>query len=356
MWLRKYLAVALILACAACASAARLVWDANTESDLAGYKIHYGLASGQYTNTVDVGNVTTWPIPSAWPRNQNYYFAATAYDNEVPVHESGFSNEAIYYANPAKASNVGYSLSEVNNMAAAIRTNKGTLTNGSRSNSVLPAPSTIVNGDILLAILIVGNSAAPSVTPPAGFSEITGYPIVYGKTDPWYVNIHAFVKVASSESGNYTFTHTTAYSEGIIYAISGADTSSPETPNATNASYTGGEPFSGQTWTAPGLTTSRDGSAVFFVAACWDAAGPTVPPTGTTPTFAEDFDGGSGGVFYAASGILATAGATGNKSTANANASSSSPWGAGLICIQSAGAAGASIVPILLNQYRARRQ
>ena len=69
-------------------------------------------------------------------------------------------------------------------MAAAIRTNKGTLTNGSRSNSVLPAPSTIVNGDILLAILIVGNSAAPSVTPPAGFAEITGYPIVYGNTIP----------------------------------------------------------------------------------------------------------------------------------------------------------------------------
>ena len=63
MWLRKWIAVALILACAACASAARLVWDANTESDLAGYKIHYGLASGQYTNTVDVGNVTDMAYP-----------------------------------------------------------------------------------------------------------------------------------------------------------------------------------------------------------------------------------------------------------------------------------------------------
>jgi hypothetical protein len=31
-----------------------LAWDANTEPDLAGYKVHYGTASGSYTTSVDV--------------------------------------------------------------------------------------------------------------------------------------------------------------------------------------------------------------------------------------------------------------------------------------------------------------
>jgi len=37
-----------------------LAWDPNTESDLAGYKIHYGTTSRSYTSTVDVNRVTTY--------------------------------------------------------------------------------------------------------------------------------------------------------------------------------------------------------------------------------------------------------------------------------------------------------
>ena len=35
-------------------------WDANGEADLAGYKIYYGTSSGNYTNSVDVGNTTSY--------------------------------------------------------------------------------------------------------------------------------------------------------------------------------------------------------------------------------------------------------------------------------------------------------
>ncbi|HEX8947797.1 MAG TPA: fibronectin type III domain-containing protein [Dissulfurispiraceae bacterium] len=75
-----------------------LSWDAPTTytdgtalSDLAGYKIYIGASPGNYTKSVDVGNVTTCTIDSLSLAPGTYYFAATAYDAEGK--ESVFSNE-----------------------------------------------------------------------------------------------------------------------------------------------------------------------------------------------------------------------------------------------------------------------
>ena len=67
-----------------------LAWDANTDPDLAGYKLYYGNSSGSYQFSVDVGNVTSYTL-SGLLEGQIYYFAATAYN--VSQNESGFSNE-----------------------------------------------------------------------------------------------------------------------------------------------------------------------------------------------------------------------------------------------------------------------
>jgi fibronectin type 3 domain-containing protein len=67
-----------------------LAWDANTESDLAGYKIHVGTASGSYSTTIDVGNVTGFIVTALQPGTQ-YYFVVTAYN--WGGLESGVSNE-----------------------------------------------------------------------------------------------------------------------------------------------------------------------------------------------------------------------------------------------------------------------
>lgn len=66
-------------------------WNPNTESDLAGYKLYYGTSSGNYTTTIDVGNVVTHTIPDL-ATGAIYYFAVTAYDTSD--NESGYSNEA----------------------------------------------------------------------------------------------------------------------------------------------------------------------------------------------------------------------------------------------------------------------
>jgi len=72
------------------AGTATLSWDPNTESDLAGYRIHYGTASGSYTEIRDVGLVTEHTIDNLTD-GQTYYFAVTASDTSN--NRSGFSNE-----------------------------------------------------------------------------------------------------------------------------------------------------------------------------------------------------------------------------------------------------------------------
>ena len=75
------------------AGSVRLAWDANTETDLAGYIMYYGVASRTYTNAIDVGNVTTGAISNLVDGTM-YYFAVTAYNTSGL--ESDFSNEVIY--------------------------------------------------------------------------------------------------------------------------------------------------------------------------------------------------------------------------------------------------------------------
>jgi len=59
-----------------------LAWDPNTEPELAGYRIHYGFLSDQYSSSVDVGNQTSYTLSNLGD-GKTYYFAATAYDREV---------------------------------------------------------------------------------------------------------------------------------------------------------------------------------------------------------------------------------------------------------------------------------
>ena len=87
------LLVALLISVWARAEQVTLAWDANTEPDLAGYRVHYGTASGSYTSSVDVHKVTTSSIGTL-TAGQTYYFAVTAYN--ASGNESGYSNQVSY--------------------------------------------------------------------------------------------------------------------------------------------------------------------------------------------------------------------------------------------------------------------
>ena len=69
---------------------ATLSWYPNTETNLAGYKIHIGTAAGIYNATVDVRNVTSYNL-SNLAIGTTYYFAVSAYDTAGT--DSALSNE-----------------------------------------------------------------------------------------------------------------------------------------------------------------------------------------------------------------------------------------------------------------------
>jgi len=84
-----------VLACSAVAAAqsATLAWNANTESDLAGYRVQYGTVSGNPSTTVDVGNVTQRQF-TGLQAGVTYYFRVKAYNTAND--ESAPSAEVSY--------------------------------------------------------------------------------------------------------------------------------------------------------------------------------------------------------------------------------------------------------------------
>src|SRR5262245_19942503 len=74
-------------------SSATLAWDPNSESDLAGYFVYFGQQSGQYSQKIDAGNVTSTRITNL-VAGTTYYFALTAYNTGRL--ESPFSSEIVY--------------------------------------------------------------------------------------------------------------------------------------------------------------------------------------------------------------------------------------------------------------------
>lgn len=76
-----------------------LAWNPNPESDIIGYRLYYGKVSGQYSQSVDAGNTTTFTL-TGLSAGTVYYAVVTAY-NTFGL-ESLPSNEISFEANPAE--------------------------------------------------------------------------------------------------------------------------------------------------------------------------------------------------------------------------------------------------------------
>jgi hypothetical protein len=80
----------LFFAAPAFAAQIRVAWDANTEPDLAGYRVYWGAASGSYGTPQSAGLNTAHTI-TGLTAGLTYYVAVKAFDSSN--NESGFSNE-----------------------------------------------------------------------------------------------------------------------------------------------------------------------------------------------------------------------------------------------------------------------
>lgn len=217
-------------------------------------------------------------------------------------------------------------------MAIAVASVSNTPLHGSRTNTTITAPTGITNGDLLVAVLFVGHaSTLPllTVTPPAGWSEETNSPSGIDDTDPYEVSIRVYHKVASGESGDYTFTHAAAETQGYMYRLTGADTSNPidATPAATQYSSS-----NGQTTTYGSVTTVTNGCFLIFCEADWDGPG-SGTVSGSTPTIALRR---AGTVTWLGDGTQTTAGATGSRTRINGNSGATGRWASLVVPIRPA--------------------
>jgi Fibronectin type III domain len=74
----KFVSFLLFILTAHCADVS-LSWNANSESDLAGYRLHWGITSGSPAQHRDVGNVTTATI-TGLETGVRYFITVTAYN------------------------------------------------------------------------------------------------------------------------------------------------------------------------------------------------------------------------------------------------------------------------------------
>lgn len=222
---------------------------------------------------------------------------------------------------------------------AAAHVSASTLGYGTRTNTVLSAPATITDGNCLEIYLYLANGITP--TAPAGFTLVKNTRISTMGAGSDVMDIWHWRKTASGESGSYTVTHASTQSAGYIGNVSGGDSASNFEDFAATSNAVDG---AGGNYTATGGTTTVNDSLVTMAFVSWDDNSPVTPPGGTTPTFTERFDDGTG-VLWVGNGVMATAGATGDKTATGTAQSAFGGYIAVLTSVKATGGGGGSTQP-----------
>jgi len=147
------------------------------------------------------------------------------------------------------------------------------------SSLVVTPPSGIVDGDILIA-WAVSDAATGSISWPAGFTEMSGSPL----RSTWSnQSLYVALKVASSESGNYTLTATGGAIVGGVLAVSGREASvTPHRSSAVANNNGNGTPW---TITSDAFASATSSTCdIIWIAGSDAGDGPVThtPPAGMT--------------------------------------------------------------------------
>jgi hypothetical protein len=109
-----------------------LTWKANTESDIAGYKIYYGGYTGySYTNVIDAGNVLTYTLPAGVSIDEN--ISVTAYDASKTGTDDQLNGNESWYSPANKAPAIAV-ISTIIPTERQVQLNWGVVTNANKYN------------------------------------------------------------------------------------------------------------------------------------------------------------------------------------------------------------------------------
>ena len=154
-------------------------WTANPEADVIGYKLLYGSASGTYTTTIDVGNVTSTTLSLAG--GQTYYFVVDAYNSSGPSspHSAEVAFVVLASSTPTLTS-LAPSSGAVGSVVTIAGTNFGatrgtstvtfngtpaTPTSWAATSVVVPVPAGATSGNVVLTVGgVASNPSAFTVT------------------------------------------------------------------------------------------------------------------------------------------------------------------------------------------------
>lgn len=91
----KTVPVTMTLSSPPSATTATLAWNAVTDPSLSGYNVKVGTASGLYSRTITVGNITSYTVDSLM-NGTTYYFSVTAYNSAGESPPSNEVSKSIY--------------------------------------------------------------------------------------------------------------------------------------------------------------------------------------------------------------------------------------------------------------------
>ncbi|MGC1954051.1 MAG: PKD domain-containing protein, partial [Gammaproteobacteria bacterium] len=231
-----------------------LAWDANSEPNLGGYALHWGQSSGNYTQSRDVGNVTTYTV-TGLQNNQTYYFAVNAYDTTRTI-ISPFSNEVSHTTPPALSAN--FTATPTNGVAPLVVTFSDTSTGSVTSRSwdfgdgstaagqtavktyanpgvytvKLTVTASGASDTIIKSDLITVTAAPPvadfSATPPSGAAPLT---VHFTDTSTGHITqwSWSFGDGNASNAQNPSHTYTSAGSYAVTLTVTGPGGSNGKT-------------------------------------------------------------------------------------------------------------------------------
>ncbi len=189
-----------------------LAWNASTSGNVGGYKIFYGLSSGNYTGNVDAGKSTSFQV-TGLTNGAKYFFAVKAYNSTKTI-QSAFSNEISATVPSTATLTSNFSANKTSGGAPLVVSftpvTTGTVTGWSWnfgdtaipvSTSQNPTVTYSKPGTYSVRLTITGTGGSATLT-KAGLITVTSTPVANFSATPKTGNAPLTVGFSDSSSGN----------------------------------------------------------------------------------------------------------------------------------------------------------